>query len=240
MNAPNTAEDILSAMAGVYTRCRSYRDVGTVTTHTFPDNRDDYLRVRRFSTAFIRPDRFRFEFREHYFCSVVEHRVTMWAFGEEVRCEVDEGDGNAELKSWSSLRNLLMAHGGTSGRVSWVVPFLFLPGWGDGRCWHLSELARLDDDRIGDVECYRVQGRFAVTPGHDGVCQQAVRENVDPKAVWTSQMSPITFWVERERLLLRRFACSGRIMNSRLESTTEYQPEIDAPITDAEVTFGDG
>ena len=69
MATPTTAEEILAAMAGVYAKCRSYRDVGVLTTHMFPDGRADYTTTQRFGTVFVRPDRFRFEFREHYFRS---------------------------------------------------------------------------------------------------------------------------------------------------------------------------
>ena len=240
MTELTTAEDILSAMAGAYTRCRSYRDVGTHTTHMFPNGRAEHTDEKRFSTAFVRPDRFRFEYRDRFFPHTPEKRCVTWARGDEVRQWEDLGEGATEQGSYPSLREALEVLGGVSSHLSWVVPLLLIPGWGNGKPWHLHERVRLDDDSIGGVDCYRVQGRFGVRPGHDEECQRAVREDIDPNAVWNPQVSPVTFWIEKERLLLRRFADSGRVMNFRFERLADYQPEIDVPITEAELALGIG
>lgn len=238
MDTPATAAEILSAMAGTYHRCRSYRDVGTVTTHVFPDNRSGYTIEMRFSTAFARPDRFRFEYREPYPGGEVGPRRVAWSSGDNVRDWVDWGNGERELHAAPSLRELMVRLGGVSKRVSLIVPSLLIPGWADGKRWRLHELTRLDDSRIGDADCYRVRGHFPVTPGHNELCQQEVRETLGEEVTWNPQTEPTVFWIEKERLLLRRFADAGRVANFRFESVADYQPELDTALTDAELAFG--
>src|ERR1035441_6763211 len=53
-----TAQQILDKMATTYATCKSYRDSGAVTNFFSPLHID----VKPFRTAFVRPDRFRFEY----------------------------------------------------------------------------------------------------------------------------------------------------------------------------------
>lgn len=53
-----TATDIMAEVRTVYATCRSYRDTGEVWVNWDPDSSEPH---RTFSTAFVRPDRFRFE-----------------------------------------------------------------------------------------------------------------------------------------------------------------------------------
>ncbi len=192
----------------------------------------DYVNVKPFWTVFVRPDRFRFEYRALLFPGTPEQRSVTWACGDDVRRWQDWG----ARQDRTGIRTI--AGGGVGSawrrfrRLSWVVPFLLLPEWGKGSPWHLSELTRIDDSHIEGVECYRVQGRFAVAPGHNEECQRMVRRDIDPNAEWNPQVSPITFWVEKSRMLLRRFENSGRVMWFRFETVAEYQPEIDVPVTE--------
>jgi hypothetical protein len=240
MNAPTTAEEILSAMAGTYSRCRSYRDIGVCTRQVFPETRPAYEAVKRFSTTFVRPQQFRFEYRYRFFPNTPENRQVVWSSGDAVHDWADWGNGETELRSWPSLREGLTVLGGVSDRLSVVVPSLLLPGWADGKRWKLSELARLEDGQIDGTACYRLQGRFSATPDRDEACEQAVREVYGPNTRFTAQISPITFWIDQERSLLRRFTESGRIMDNRFELTTDYQPELDVSISDPELAFGVG
>jgi hypothetical protein len=64
MSEPSIAE-VLSNVANVYASCRSYRDEGEVTTRIVRHALVGSHTTRQpFRTAFVRPDRFRFEFRQ--------------------------------------------------------------------------------------------------------------------------------------------------------------------------------
>jgi hypothetical protein len=237
MNTPTTAEEILSALSDAYFRCRSYRDVGVVTTRYFPDNRPERITQKPFWTVFGRPDRFRFEYRNCFIPVKAEWRSVVWAAGGETR---SWWNVRQPLEPASNLREALRNFGGTSSRLSWIVPSLLPTGWANGKRWKLAELARLDDATIEGTDCYRVQGHFPTAPNHAEECEQAVRETLGEEMTWNPQVSPTTFWIEKGRLLLRRFEDSGRIANFRFEHVAEYQPEIDVPLTDAELAFGVG
>lgn len=58
-----TADEVLDRLARTYAGLTTYRDAGRVVTRYFPDGRRPHSEVKTFTTAFARPDRFRFEFR---------------------------------------------------------------------------------------------------------------------------------------------------------------------------------
>ncbi len=57
-------EQILAAMAEAYATCASYRDAGVVTTRFLHPDGGGFTTTRPFRTAFVRPGRFRFEYRD--------------------------------------------------------------------------------------------------------------------------------------------------------------------------------
>lgn len=60
-----TAHDIIRSMGEVYATCRSYTDSGCVQTAFLDTGSDeDFQQIRPFRTAFVRPDRFRFQYSE--------------------------------------------------------------------------------------------------------------------------------------------------------------------------------
>ena len=58
---PLTAQEVLDRMAKAYATCATYRDTGTVRVSHLSGG-VEVSSERPFSTAFVRPDRFRFEF----------------------------------------------------------------------------------------------------------------------------------------------------------------------------------
>jgi outer membrane lipoprotein-sorting protein len=55
-----TSEEILDRMVEAYSSCKTYQDSGVVKT-IFIQNGGERVVEKRFTTAFVRPDRFRFE-----------------------------------------------------------------------------------------------------------------------------------------------------------------------------------
>jgi hypothetical protein len=60
-----TAEQIANRVRRIYETCRSYRDEGVVTTNTYTDE-GRYTDKQPFFTVYVRPDRFRYEFRDRF------------------------------------------------------------------------------------------------------------------------------------------------------------------------------
>ena len=74
-----TPDDILERMATTYATCRSYHDQGVVKT-VFIKDRERRLVRKPFRTAFVRPDRFRFEYEQDGVKQVI-----VWRHGRSVR-----------------------------------------------------------------------------------------------------------------------------------------------------------
>src|SRR5262249_47398083 len=118
-------EQILAALAEVYAECRSYRDAGRVVTRFLPaGDRRPHSSVRQFATAFVRPGRFRFEYRQRYREEDAWDRYIVWAHGAEVRTWWDVRPGVEEAKS---LGMALAGATGVSGGSAHTVPALLLP-----------------------------------------------------------------------------------------------------------------
>src|SRR5436309_3249582 len=60
---PLSAAEILQRMAQTYAACNSYQDSGSVVT-VFRSRGGERTTTRPITTAFVRPDRFRFEFQD--------------------------------------------------------------------------------------------------------------------------------------------------------------------------------
>src|SRR5947209_15674711 len=116
-----TPDEILGAMAEVYATCPTYRDSGQVVTHFFDPGSDRPKRtsVRPFETAFVRPDRFRFEYRNRYKDDGPWYRHIVWAKGGDVRMWWDVRTG---VEYPDSLGMAIAAATGVSGGSAHVVP----------------------------------------------------------------------------------------------------------------------
>src|SRR5436305_1218819 len=53
-----------------------------------------------------------------------------------------------------------------------------------------------------------------------------------------SENSPLTLWVDRRQLLIRRIEIDVRFETFRTETVTEYNPSIGVTIADDELQFG--
>src|SRR5438477_379323 len=77
------AQDVLDRMAKTYAGCKSYHDSGVVKT-VFVQANGNRTVEKPFTTAFVRPDRFRFEYKEKE-GGGPERRYIVWRQGKEVQ-----------------------------------------------------------------------------------------------------------------------------------------------------------
>jgi outer membrane lipoprotein-sorting protein len=169
---------ILERMGKTYADCKTYRDTGTVKTE-FLEPTGNFTTEKRFRTAFVRPDRFRFEFQETE--NNVKHRYVVWSKGTEHQTWWDIQPG---VKKPDSLASALSAATGVSGGSARMVPALLLPtavkGW---KLTDLKEAKRGDDAEIGKLACFRVRG---MSP-------------TDKMTIWIDKKSYLTRRIELER-----------------------------------------
>jgi len=195
------AQQILDRMAKVYANCKSYRDSGVVNT-LFIDARGNRTVEKLFTTAFIRPDRFRFEYKEKRSWGREPHRV-VWRQGEEVQMLADLKPGSEKVES---LAMAVARAAGVSSGSAHKIPALLLPEIGGRRLTDIAEAHRTGDAKIGEADCFRVEGKYAD--------------------------SPVTLWIDQASFLVRRVDMHNDLGNNlRTEETTTYEPVVDGEVT---------
>jgi hypothetical protein len=213
-------KQLLEAVAEVYANCSTYRDSGQVTTQFLSSERTR-TSIRPFTTAFRRPDRFRFEYMDRYHVGDEWKRYIVWADGPTVRAWWDVLPGREEPES---LGLALAAATGVSGGSAHTMPALLMPDRvGGRRLIELRELRSLGDEPLGEVTCFRLSGRFPVH--RTGQKKHAER-------------SPLTIWINRDTMLVRRIEHTNQFETFRAETLTEYTPVVGALLSEDELRFG--
>lgn len=190
-----SAQQIMDRMISVYASCNSYVDEGKVRTIFLGNGRRT---VKRFSTAFVRPSDFRFEYKERREDDKW-NRYIIWKGAESV-------------KTWWSVRpgvespqNLSFALGGAAGVSSLAattVPTLLMPEMTIGNLIKsLSELKLIGEEEVNGSNAYKIEG-------------------ID----W--RKSTVTLWVDRGSLLIVKIYQRTRVGTFETETTTTYKPQV--------------
>jgi len=203
-----TARQILDRMANTYQNCKTYRDSGSVKI-VFVDSGGKRAVERPFTTAFVRPDQFRYEYKDKVSGERPYDRYIVWAKGKEVKSWWDVAPG---VKRPESLGLALASATGVSGGSAHNIPALLLPKEvGGGRLNELTALKRLDDARLDDAVCFRVQGNYGQVPR--------------------------IIWIDQSSFLIRRVDQEDKYETLRIESATTYTPAINEQIPAALLEF---
>jgi len=227
-------EQILAALAEVYATCMSYRDSGRVVTRFFHQNWRPRTDVKPFTTAFIRPDRFRFEYKSRRGEDEWD-RYIISAEAGEVRTWWDVRPGIEQPASLS-----MVGASGVSGGSSHTIPAMLMPQQiGGRRLTDLVAVASLGDEPLDGVTCYRLSGRFVPYPS-DAATEERRRAEairVTGRPPERAEHDPLTLWIDRGTLLVRRIEQQVRFETFRTEQVTEYSPAIGVTILDDELRF---
>jgi outer membrane lipoprotein-sorting protein len=214
-------ETILLKMARVYRTCRSYRDSGEVRTTLLTDG-GRAGSDRPFHTAFVRPDRLRFQFTDPGLGERSSAYI-VWTDGTQVRSWWDAKPG---VRNAGTLQEGLGVAAGISGGSSNRVPALLLPGTiGQGPPIIAAE--RIQDGSDRGVPCFRIRGKSQKTPYTLTMGGQTL----------TVQDESITLWIDRTTLLLRKVEDRKTFSTYNSESITTYTPESDIEIPPEQLTF---
>ena len=109
-----SAEAILARMRRAYATCETYRDEGDVRT-VFNTNGAKRVVVKPFQTAFVRPDRFRFEFRDG------DNQYVIWKRSDEV---LSWWTIQPQIEKRKGIADAVGAARGVSGAASTRIPSL--------------------------------------------------------------------------------------------------------------------
>jgi len=188
-------------MAEAYTSCTSYRDSGVSTLKIV----DGPIVRKQFKTAFVRPDRFRFETSQ--WAPLRKLVFVVWTNGMVVK-SYSTAEG---WKSHDSLHLPLAAATGVSGGTAAIVPELLIPADVSGfpLTNMMTNVERLADADVGTARCYCLRGRLA-----------------DFTA---------TIWIDQQTHLLLRMERLMQDDGDEATEVTTYEPEIDIQIGDADL-----
>lgn len=230
-----TAEQILAGMVDVYAGCQSYCDTGVVRTRFLgqPDL-SELESGQPFRTAFVRPDRFRFEFSSTHPGKAAPYKYIVHGAGEVVQTWWDVRPG---VERHPSLGLALAGATGISGGAAHTVPALLLSETvGGQRLTGLGELTCLDDGDLGGVGCYRVQGRPPAAAGPMAEdARRMFREmtGMNPP----TEFEPVVLWVDKRTQLLRQVERRHRLPFGESVQVATYEPALNAPVPDGELAF---
>jgi hypothetical protein len=215
------AVKILLTMKRVYASCRSYRDTGEVKTESRIEG-GEFGGEQPFSTSFVRPGPFRFEFTDRGLGERSSVYI-VWSDGAEVRSWWDAQPG---VRRPTSLQEALDVASGISGGSSLRVPGMLLPGTvGSGP--PLIDPERIADAVDGGSACYRIRGRDRVTPYTFTAGAMTV----------TVKDETVTFWIDRGSYLLRKVEDARTLDTYTSLITTTYEPEIDVDVPAGQLAF---
>jgi hypothetical protein len=175
------AKEVLAAMAKTYALCRTYQDQGKVQI-TFIEPKGNRIQEIHFSTAFVRPDRFRFEYRD-------------WDFFKKQRCFIICEEG-ATVKAWwdvepgvktpKSLELALAGATGVSAGSAHTIPALLLPEEvGGKKLTDLREPSLAAEEEVAGEDCYVIKGHFLA------------KDKKVPTTVWISKKNHLVLQTER-------------------------------------------
>lgn len=224
-----TGKQILEQAGKAYAACKTYRDTGTVVAeYTGPDGKkeggDD--KPRRFTTVFQHNGVFRFEFRNPNPLQGERARQgfvdVIWAKGDELKVQMGV-DLPADTGKVSKVITALSIETGVTEQTSTIVPMLLLRTRKGGAAFAAFETARrLDDERVGKVDCHQVLRTYEMPNFEDG-SKFRITE---------------TYWIDRGSNLIRRVKNETSFADkSRVVTTIHYEPEVDVKLAPAELEF---
>lgn len=214
---------ILSQMRTAYATCRTYRDTGVVRNTIFQDEGYHQSHEWTFATAFVRPDRLRFEYGRKALPGTrgPGYRHVVWRRGHEIRWVRDQPTGADRMPPPPGLveedvRWALVFANGTSRGSSTSVPLLLMATDAGGPRrpprlpWDRAE--RVDIVSLDGSRCYRITGTRARTP--------------------------VTVWIDAATFLIRKIHEQDQGGNRPIETTVTYDAAVDTEIPDAQLELG--
>lgn len=219
-----TAREILERAARVYEECASYRDAGSVVT-TFHMGDGTSTRELSFSTAFVRPDRFRFEYTLDGSSTGVPTYV-IWRHGGEVK---SWWALRPSVKVEKSLSMALAAATGVSAGSAHDVPSLLMPKEVLGRRLRdLPEAVRKADEPVAGHACFVVEGKIPPPP------PEVVKKLNLPRLYSTV---PETVWIDQTTYLVRKIERTLPIGKGDAVEVTTYEPALNPAVPESALAF---
>jgi len=168
-----SAKQVHDRMLSAYRSCKSYMDKGEVKE--VRSNATPIVK-KPFTTAFIRPSRFRFEFTED--SNQRAQNYVIWRDGVSIRSWWSIQPG---VRYYETLGEAVNRATGVSSMSAVVVPSMLFQDLGDtGRIQSLTELSLVREEKVNGKAAYRIEGKD-----------------------WANMY--LTIWVDKQTFLLVKF-----------------------------------
>ncbi len=200
---------LIERVRQAYAECGSYRDQGKVVT-VFHTERGERTTEKPFSTRFVRPDRFRFEFRSRHHETSPWSRYIVHADTSGVQTWWDIRPG---VQTARDLSMALAGAMGVSGGSSKRVPSLLLPGAIGGSPFDgFRGLRRIPDAELNGRLHARLRG--------------LARGDM-----------PVVIWIDEPTATIRRIDTEAKLPDFRTETTTTYEPAMNVELSEEDLAF---
>jgi hypothetical protein len=195
-------------MSLAYTSCSSYVDEGEVRT-IFLEQSGRRTQIKPFSTVFVRPSDFRFEYKERRGEDEWNSYI-IWKNAESVKTWWSIRPG---VKSPQDLSFALGGAAGVSSNASTTVPALLMPELTLGhRIKSLSGLKLVGEEDIHGKSAYKIEGTDLL-------------------------QDVMTLWIDKESLLIVRIYQKKKFENFETETTTTYKPQVNVEVAREKLAF---
>jgi hypothetical protein len=220
--SPSSME-VLSKVGEVYRNLTAYRDEGTAVTK-FERTVAAHATERHFTTAYLSPGQFRFEFTEARVAQGSSQYV-VWKNGEEVK---SWWTLRPEVKRHENLDSAIAGATGVSGGTAYTIPSILIKeaAWKGGTWISSAGSYRIDDGVERGVTCFRIQ-RLTSTQAvkHGGMETPATKGKE-------------TYWISKDAFLLLRIDSETDFGSFLARGTVQYFPTINSPLPATALEFG--
>lgn len=196
-----SVNEIMDNVHKVYREAKSYSDTGEVKTTLMTEGKQETYTVP-FTTAFVRPDRFRFEFKYKSNASGPDwRRYVVWQNGNKI---VSWRSKTNESENLQSLSIAIASATGISGGSASDIPRLLLPyKVGGGTITDLQEM-KIVESKDGIIE---ISGLM-------------------------SESSSVNLWINSENFLIKKIDIHTKSNDFETTTSITYEPSININIDD--------
>lgn len=217
-NSPEFAKQLVERMAATYTSCHSYMDEGEVTTVFIHKNNKRRTVIRPFSTAFVRPTDFRFEFRDRYQEDSEWRHYIVWQGGESVQTWWSV---QPDREPQPNLMRAIAGATGVSGGSAVTVPSLLMPDTiKRSGILSLADLEATGEETLENATAHKIEGNRRPYE-RDGKVYQ----------------SKLTIWINTQTFLLLKTFNRRQFEDFETESTTTYRPQMNITVPPDKLAF---
>lgn len=204
---PLSAQQIMDRVISRYASCSRYVDEGEVRT-IFLEGTARRTVIKPFTTAFVRPSGFRFEYKDRYGEGEWNSYI-VWKDAESVKTWWSIKPG---VKSAENLSHALAAAAGVSSGASIMVSTLLIPDMSGSYIKSLSELKLICEEEVNGSNSYKIEGTDV-------------------------SKTTVTLWIDKESLLIVKIFRRKKFENFETETTTTYKPQVDVEFAQEKLAF---